>query len=538
MFTFLMKVEDIDFTEALRTLGKQAGVEVQYRAPKSENPENPILVANMQAQRFFRETLISDNGSFARDYLNSRGLNEETIASFGLGYSPVNGNELFKHLQNLGFKNELLADAGLVSLNEGATPRDLFRGRLTFPIHNDSGELVGFGGRALDDSMPKYLNTPQTSEFDKSGILYGLDKAKSGISGDGRRAVIVEGYMDVIAAHEAGFRNVVASMGTSLTGKQIALALANADTVVLAMDADLAGQNSMYRSLLEIAQQNSAQSSNGRRRQSLRQRSPAFDIFKVAQISKGKDPDDLIRAEPLLWRNTIEAAPSLADFLLLGATSYLSGLSDSDADQVISALAQVVFAASWKVQDKYVRQLAQIVETTPEKLESNLGKLIENRRPALTRTGNQGRNRAADELPFRTPLGDPLEEHTLALAAQFPEFLGRIEDLGTDRITNPENRAVLSALKQNGTIERALDSLGGQAAEQLQMLIGLILPEMDLKQRSDAFDSCIRRLEIRFYREIKQQEEALLENIDEGDFLSTPNLEANERLKDLYSSGA
>lgn len=538
MFTFIMKVEDIDFTEALRTLGKQAGVEVQYRAPKSENPENPILVANMQAQRFFRETLISDNGSFARDYLNSRGLNEETIASFGLGYSPVNGNELFKHLQNLGFKNEILADAGLVSLNEGATPRDLFRGRLTFPIHNDSGELVGFGGRALDDSMPKYLNTPQTSEFDKSGILYGLDKAKSGISGDGRRAVIVEGYMDVIAAHEAGFRNVVASMGTSLTGKQVALALANADTVVLAMDADLAGQNSMYRSLLEIAQQNSAQSSNGRRRQSLRQRSPAFDIFKVAQISKGKDPDDLIRAEPLLWRNTIEAAPSLADFLLLGATSYLSGLSDSDADQVISALAQVVFAASWKVQDKYVRQLAQIVETTPEKLESNLGKLIENRRPTLTRTGNQGRSLAADELPFRTPLGDPLEEHTLALAAQFPEFLGRIEDLGTDRITNPENRAVLSALKQNGTIERALDSLGGQAAEQLQMLIGLILPEMDLKQRSDAFDSCIRRLEIRFYREIKQQEEALLENIDEGDFLSTPNLEANERLKDLYSSGA
>ena len=537
MFTFLMKVEDIDFTEALRTLGKQAGVEVQYRAPKSENSENPILFANMQAQRFFRETLNSDNGSFARDYLSSRGLNEETIASFGLGYSPVNGNELFKHLQNLGLKNELLADAGLISLNEGAIPRDLFRGRLTFPIHNDSGELVGVGGRALDDSMPKYLNTPQTPEFDKSGILYGLDKAKSGISGDGRRAVIVEGYMDVIAAHEAGFRNVVASMGTSLTGKQVALALANADTVVLAMDADLAGQNSMYRSLLEIAQQNPTQLSNGHRRQSLRQRSPAFDIFKVAQISKGKDPDDLIRAEPLLWRNTIEAAPSLADFLLLGATSYLSGLSDSDADQVISALAQVVFAASWKVQDKYVRQLAQIVETTPEKLESNLGKLIENRRPALTRTGNQGRSPAA-ALPFRTPLGDPLEEHALALAAQFPEFLGRIEDLGTDRITNPENRAVLSALKQNGTIEQALDSLSGQAAEQLQMLIGLILPEMDLKQRSDAFDSCIRRLEIRFYREIKQQEEALLENIDEGDFLSTPNLEANERLKELYSSGA
>ncbi|MBT18193.1 MAG: DNA primase [Dehalococcoidia bacterium] len=533
VFTFIMKIEGIDFPAALRNLGNQVGIEVIDQKFDNAPKQSQIQLINLQAQRFFREELNSDRGSFARDYLLGRGVSEESTALFGLGYSPVNGNELVQYLENAGFQNELLVNAGLAASSEGAKPRALFRGRLTFPIHNESGGLIGFGARSLDETMPKYLNTPQTQEFDKSGTLYGLDKAKSGINGDGKRVVIVEGYMDVIAAHQAGFRNVVASMGTALTTKQVELALIHADTVILAMDADKAGQTSMYRSLVDLAQQNTVMTNNKQRRKAFMQKSPAFEIFKVARITTGKDPDELIRTEPLLWSKTINEAPSLADFLLMEAPKYLEGLSDFDGDQVISALAQVVFASNWKVQDKYVMQLAQIVGTTPERLESNLAKLTETR----VQADYTVKRSTAAASPFKSTVGDPLEEHALAIAAQFPEFWGKIANLEVDRIVNPENRAVLSAFKQNDTIEHALESLNGQAAEQLVTLIELALPEMDLKQRSDAFDSCIKRLEIRFYREIKQQEETLLESIEENDFLSMPNLDANERLKDLYSSG-
>ena len=477
---------------------------------------------------------MSDRGSLARTYLSGRGLSDDAVASFGLGYGPSGSDELVKRMEALGFERAKLLEAGLATAPDDAPVRDMFRGRLTFPIRNESGDLVGFGGRALDDAMPKYLNTPQSPVFDKSRLLYGLDKAREGISGDGRRVVVVEGYMDVIAAHEAGFRNVVASMGTALTPWQVELALARADTVVLALDADAAGQGAMFRNLLELAQRNANPAQGRSRRRALRQRSMVFDIFRVAQLPMGKDPDELIRNDPSLWRRAVDDAPSLADFLMDAAPAHLAGSGTGNVDESVAALAQVVFASHWTVQDRYVQRLASLVGTSPERLEANLGGISRAGRPTPA-PSRRAAPTADTEAPFRRVEGDPLEEHVLALLVQFADLLPRAKGIIADRFQRPDNRAVLSGLQGDGTIDDARLRLGGSAADHLEALAERELPEMDIKQRTEALDGCIRRLEIRFFRELKLQEQELLGEAQGEETAQSPDLEANERLKELYA---
>ena len=530
-FSFVMRADGVDFPTALRQLAAEAGVEVPDRRA-SEAPRSPHVELNEQANRFFRDALTSDRGSNARAYLAGRGLGDEVIAAFGLGYGPANGDELARRLEGLGFSRERVVAAGLATMGEDGTVRDMFRGRLTFPIRNESGDVVGFGGRALDDTPPKYLNTPQTDAFDKSRLLYGLDRAREAIAHDGRRAVVVEGYMDVIAAHERGFRNVVASMGTALTQPQVELLLARADTVVLALDADAAGQGAMFRSLLELAQRNAGPTPG--RRSALRQRSMVFDVFRVAHLPMGKDPDELIRADASLWRRAVDEASSLAEFLLDSAPAHLDLSSPASKAQAAEELREIVFSASWTEQDRYVSRLAQMLEVDAATLVSHLG-----RGP---RTGAQRAPRqkvtqpAQAATPFRRAEGDPKETHLLALLVNCPELTPRANELPPDHFQRPENRALLSALQGDGTVDGARSRLDGHLADLLDGLLARELPGMDAKQRREAFNSCARALEIRYLRDLKEQERTIL--ADGGEELGpTPDLGVNERLRELYAEG-
>jgi DNA primase len=531
-FSFVMRADGVDFPSALHQLAAEAGVEVPDRRAPDAAPRSPHVELNEQANRFFKDALASDRGSNVRAYLAGRGLGDEVIAAFGLGYGPANGDELARRLDGLGFSRERTVAAGLATMGDDGSVRDMFRGRLTFPIRNESGDVVGFGGRALDDTPPKYLNTPQTDAFDKSRLLYGLDRAREAIANDGRRAVVVEGYMDVIAAHEKGFRNVVASMGTALTQAQVDLLLARADTVVLALDADAAGQGAMFRSLLDLAQRN-AGATRGRRN-ALRQRSMVFDVFRVARLPLGKDPDDLIRTDASLWRHAVDEASSLAEFLLDAAPAHMD-LSTADAKaQAAEALREIVFSASWTEQDRYVGRLAKMLEVEAATLVAHLG-----RRPraGAQRPARQAMAEPAEAAtPFRRADGDPKETHLLALLVNYPELLPRGTELRADHFQRPENRALLSALQGGGTIEGTRSRLDGHLADLLDGLLILELPGMDPKQRTGAFDSCARDLEIRFLRDLKEQERMVMAS-DEEELGQAPDLGVNERLRELYTEG-
>jgi len=224
IFSFVMKKEGVEFGEALRLLAEKAGIslrprEGRDRAAAEESEE--LFAINEAAAEYYHHLLLSAKaGEAARSYLARRGMTPEIVKEFRLGCSPESWDAMKNYLIGKGYSERKIAQAGLVVEKEGGGSYDRFRNRLMFPICDVRGRITGFGARALDDSLPKYMNSPQTAVFDKSSILYGIDKAKSAIRKKDS-VIIVEGYTDVMTAYQNGWQNVVGSMGTSLTEKQV-----------------------------------------------------------------------------------------------------------------------------------------------------------------------------------------------------------------------------------------------------------------------------------------------------------------------------
>lgn len=296
VFAFIMRRHDLDFAGALRLLAERAGISLRKASGRGEPAQKERLrQANEAAAVFFQNALFNSGaGAAALDYVTLRGIDRETAETFQIGYSPDSWDALREHLKGRGFNEVELVRAGLIVEGDIGL-YDRFRDRLMFPIRDEQGRVAGFGSRRLkegekeDGESPKYLNTPQTPIFDKGSILYGLDRAREDI----RRsdlAVIVEGYMDVVAAHQHENRNVVASMGTALTERQVAFLRQLTENFVLAFDPDAAGQAASERGTL-IAYEKGAN-------------------IRVINLPEGKDPDQIIRSSPDAWRQLVgEAKP-------------------------------------------------------------------------------------------------------------------------------------------------------------------------------------------------------------------------------------
>ena len=255
-FTFLMKKENIEFREALEILAREAGVNLQDEPGDDSHRQRSLLYTlNDLAAAYFQEVLHSHPAAQpARDYLERRGIDQDTAARFRLGYALDNWNALRDHLSAKGYTVDQQLLAGLVKRHEERDSiYDAFRHRVMFPIRDRQARVIGFGGRVLDDSQPKYLNTAETPVFHKSHVIYGIDLAYQSIR-DAHQVVIVEGYMDVIAAHQFGFANVVACMGTALTPDQLRQLQRLTSDFVLALDADSAGQQATIRGINQARQ--------------------------------------------------------------------------------------------------------------------------------------------------------------------------------------------------------------------------------------------------------------------------------------------
>jgi DNA primase len=302
VFKFVMEMDKIPFPEAIRTVAEKCGIAIprpRERSPeeRKENQQRSVLVEmHREAAAYFaRQLNDSGEGKVASAYLEDRGLNREATTRFGLGYAPSAGDALLRFLK-VKYPEKLLEVSGLFSRDQSGRFYDRFRRRIMFPIANESGKIIAFGGRAMGDDMPKYMNSPETPIYSKSNVLYHVDRAKEALR-QNDFAVLVEGYMDAIAVARAGITNVVASCGTSLAEPQIKLLGRFTRRVIVNYDPDTAGQAATERSLTLLLEKE-------------------FDV-RVLTLPGGADPDKFLKEQGAdTYRELLKKAPLFVDFLI------------------------------------------------------------------------------------------------------------------------------------------------------------------------------------------------------------------------------
>ncbi|MFO7632078.1 MAG: DNA primase [Caldilinea sp.] len=428
VFAFVMRKENLTFREALELLANQVGVELAPAEGDTRGEQRSRLYeANEVAATYFQQTLAHHAAAAeARSYLERRGIDAPTIAAFRLGYASPGWSSLRDYLLEHGFSLELLLEAGLVKRSEERqSTYDAFRNRVIFPICDRQGRVIGFGGRVLDDGTPKYLNTSETPLFHKSHVVYGLDLAHR-IIRDLDQVVIVEGYMDVIAAHQHGYSNVVACMGTALTTEQLQQLQRQTNNFVLALDADAAGQQATIRGL------------NQARQALTRVRKPVVtpggrvqfedrlgaNLF-ITTLPEGRDPDDVIRQDAPLWEQIVAAAKPLVDFYCDVVAHQTDLTSARGKGEAVAELTPLIAELSNEIERQhYIQRLSRMVQidelTIASRVQASARTLRAGvdarRRSAAQPTGESpaAPMRPRPEVRWETPGRYDHEEHLLA----------------------------------------------------------------------------------------------------------------------------
>lgn len=511
VFSFLMRKEGIEFGEALRRLADRAGVALPaYREADSKKElKQRLYEINEAAAVYFHEMLMASQAAAkARNYLQSRDVSPESLERFRLGYARESWDALKSYLGNRGFTEQDMVDAGLIASGEAGNTYDRWRDRLMFPIADDRGHVVGFGARVLqaDVQGPKYINTPQSPVFDKSAILYGLHLASESIRKQDR-AVIVEGYMDVIAAHQHGFTNVVASMGTSVTEKQIATLKRLSRNVVMALDPDSAGAEAMRRC---VQHENALESE-----------------MKMVILPDGKDPDDVIKANPQSWQELIDNAKPIIDYIFESVVAALDLRKVADRSKARDRLYPVVDDIRDIVRRAhYLQKLAGLIGISDASLEASMRKKeTEARARPSSRTGLA----AGRDSMFRSAI----EEYCLALLLQYPELRERATSLPVEYFENSENQAVFSAwLNGEGlTLQQLRDSVDEAVREHFDEIAGrAIVPG----QVENKYTDCVLRLREKFLRNLERKREAALFTENDVDGELARSKEVSQGLKQIF----
>ena len=537
VFSFVMKRENMEFGETLRTLAEKVGVALPTRDQAAESKTDRLLEANKAAAAFFQNQLLtSPAASQARDYIRQRGLSEGVVKDFQLGYCPPTSGVLFRHLQGIGFNMDECADAGLGTRTDSGEVRDIFRGRLIFPIRSPRGRVIGFGGRALGESGPKYINSPQSPLFDKSGTLYAADRAREAAR-EADRAVVVEGYMDVITAHQFGFRNVVASMGTALTEKQVDVLKRLCKRISLALDADTAGQEATLRSLKSSWQSfyrsvHPLQGSNRRRFLE----GPPDQVVDIVTLPKGEDPDSIIRKDPDRWISLLESPTPLIDYLMEMEVGRANLDSPGARATILEEFRSLLVTTDFFDQEVYVRKLANLMQVTEETVKAAINtpspsRIRQPRPPSPSRQNKAGAGTAP--TPRRN---DVLEDYVLGLLLQHPYLLPELDEPDPEWFIDPMNRDVFQRLISGIAIEDE-----GEMEEVMTRLMGAFIPDSTDEDMVRGLRECVTRLESRRLKRLKQAEESALGDEEAlGDAVEAIRgraLAINEGLKRLHTRG-
>lgn len=457
MFSFVMEMENLSFVEALRLLAPRAGIELKKEDPKIASQRNRLLDIMALAVKYYHYVLTdTKQGEPARAYLKKRGLTEETIDEWQVGYSPDSWDDLIKFLQGKGFKENEIFLAGLsIKKEEVGRYYNRFRGRIMFPINDLNGNPVAFTARVspereATEQMGKYINSPQTGIFDKGKILFGLDRGKQAVKSE-NLAIVVEGQMDVITAHQHGFRNVVASSGTALTEHQVALLKRYTNALAFAFDTDSAGQTAVDRGGSVVGKGKGEIVVEGHNRWGEIQKYRENDVFsdlnlKVIEIPNGKDPDDCIKTAPELWIRAVKEAKSIMQYFF-DKTIDRSDLVTVDGKRQVAKELLPVFARLGNriEQEAWISKLAQTIGISENLLMEAMPKKTANTKLS----NNEQADRQTDKFVAKEPVArdEVVSELLLALAIRFPANLPYLfSNLQLDHLQGDNLRGLYKSL--------------------------------------------------------------------------------------------
>ncbi len=413
IFDFVMKIEGVEFGDALRILANKAGIELKKENPKLKTERQRLYeICNLACSFFEKQLENSGWGKEARDYLSKRGIKEENIKKWRLGYSPDTWQGLSDFLVSRGYKRDEIVKAGLaVQSEKGNNPYDRFRGRIVFPIFDLNSQPVGFGGRVFKDAdnkeTAKYINTPQTLLYDKSNILYGLNNAKLAVRKN-NQCVLTEGYTDTIMAHQAGFENTVSVSGTALTSQHLNLLKRYSDNLLLAFDMDLAGDTATKRGI------NMAEAIG-------------FNIKVIDTYKGAKDPAEIILESPENWNKSMANARAIMDYYFDSAFASFA----KNAPEGKKAIGNIILPAIKRLQNKieqsyWVQKLAEKLGVKEEAVAEELRSVRVD--TARTWPTEIFENKTGLEKPASGGRKKLIEDKIVSLALKNPENIDLIDE--------------------------------------------------------------------------------------------------------------
>lgn len=506
IFSFIMRYDNIAFPEAVKILAKRAGVDI--REKRKETPEEGIryklIELNREALRIFQDNLKRSKDALS--YLDRRGIDAVTIKTFSIGYSMKRWSYLYDQLKNKGFTDSLMLQAGLITQGDKGL-HDIFRGRIIFPIKNIQGEVIAFGGRVIDDSKPKYLNSPDTVIFKKGENLYGLDMARQEIRKKGF-VIITEGYLDVITAHQRGFSNTIAPLGTALTEAHLSRLKRFTKKAILVFDGDEAGRIAAKRSIPILFNQDYR--------------------TKILLLPQGEDLDSFLRKNnPDIFLDFLAKARSPLDFLF----------DSSDMDRTETAREAIKLIAGVRdplYREELIRELSELSGFREMALRTEL-KITKEKSNRKASIRGKGSNSSAT-IPHS---GYDEELLLLSSVIAFPEKINEIlERVDLKDFRNTLVRCIFERLGKGESIKSAMLSM---KEEEKKLITRLALePGFDVANVDRNIEDCIRTIKGRIVesslREI-QERIRLAERTGQEDILRSLLLQRQQVLRDMAKLG-
>ncbi len=437
--TFVRRIENLDYVEAVKVLAERAGMQMPedgYDDSLAKHRQR-ILAANREAARFFHSTMMSEQGRIGLDYFLGRGLTMQTIKHFGLGYAPDSWDALLRYMRSKGFTNQELYDANLVRKSDKGERThyyDNFKNRAMVPIIDLRGNVIAFGGRVLDDSKPKYINTSDTLVYKKSDGVFALNFAKNG---NPSQIIVAEGYMDVIALHQAGFTNSIACLGTALTQEQARLVSRYAEEVILSYDSDEAGQKATKRAI-EIFGRTGVR-------------------IRVLKLTGGKDPDEIIKKfGKEKFRSLIDGAANDIEYAILREREKYDLDSIDGKTKFLTSIASILATANSIEQDAYAAKLASEMNISKDAIMQEIKRAFKRKLEAQKK--NRFNEIVKETVTPKDAVNPERAKHIRATKAEEvliaslmlnPDFYRKIKDeLTEDLFITEFNRRVFTALAE------------------------------------------------------------------------------------------
>ncbi len=506
VFRFIMKIENVSFVESVQILAKRVGIEVQTNISEKDAKlaklKEKVYMLNKEAALFYHNKLYEPSSKQAQEYIKKRKLDNNTLKSFVIGYSG-NNNELYNYLKQKGFDEETMLASSLIGKNENGRLYDKFRNRLMIPILDTRNRVIAFGGRVLDDSKPKYINSPENIVYSKGRNLFGLNVAKRNVNGQLKKILIVEGYMDAISLYQRGITNVVASLGTALTDNQGRLLRRNAEQVILGYDADGAGQTAIMRAIGIL-------------------QSMGVDI-RILQIYGAKDPDEfVIKYGPERLEKCIDEAISVVEFKIKTYKQNLDITNVNDKIKFLNLIAKAISEVENEIErELYIDKISKTYGISKEAITAEVKKLTYKSKNTYQKNEPKFVEAKIDEEEKVDEKTLKQEKMLIYLLVNYPkESYKRISAVAdVNLIKDKKNRQIISTIYakygENLSSENAIDWFSDE--DIVNYISGILVSDYEINDVDKAI-SDVEKIYLREQKIAKRNE--LLKKLDNKENLT------------------